>query len=99
MSRLVVVSNRVAMPHAHRAGGLAVAMRAALKESGGLWFGWSGKRVHDESGELHTLVDGNTTYCTMDLSFEDFDHYYNGFANRTLWPLPISAASSCSRYR
>ncbi|MCC8363190.1 alpha,alpha-trehalose-phosphate synthase (UDP-forming) [Lysobacter sp. A6] len=87
MSRLVVVSNRVAMPHAHRAGGLAVAMRAALKESGGLWFGWSGKRVHGDSGELHKLDDGNTSYCTMDLSFEDFDHYYNGFANRTLWPL------------
>ena len=88
MSRLVVVSNRVALPHEHRAGGLAVAMRAALKESGGgLWFGWSGKRVRDASGALHTHVDGPMTYVTMDLSFEDFDHYYNGFANRTLWPL------------
>ena len=87
MSRLVVVSNRVAMPHEHRAGGLAVAMRSALKESGGLWFGWSGKRVRDASGALHEVNDGNTRYCTMDLSTEDFDHYYNGFANRTLWPL------------
>ena len=87
MSRLVVVSNRVAMPNEHRAGGLAVAMRAALKEHGGMWFGWSGKRTKDASGTLHTLENGNTTYCTMDLSVEDFDHYYNGFANRTLWPL------------
>jgi trehalose 6-phosphate synthase len=67
MSRLVVVSNRVAMPHEHRAGGLAVAMRSALKESGGLWFGWSGKRVRDASGALHEVYDGNTRYCTMDL--------------------------------
>ena len=88
MSRLVVVSNRVALPHEHRAGGLAVAMRAALKESdAGLWFGWSGKRVRDASGALHTVTDGKMTYVTMDLSFEDFDHYYHGFANRTLWPL------------
>jgi trehalose 6-phosphate synthase len=85
--RLVVVSNRVAMPNEHRAGGLAVAMRAALKEHGGMWFGWSGKRVRDASGTLHKIENGNTTYCTMDLSVEDFDHYYNGFANRTLWPL------------
>jgi trehalose 6-phosphate synthase len=87
MSRLVVVSNRVALPHEHRAGGLAVAMRAALREGGGLWFGWSGKRVREPSGALHVLDDGNTRYVTMDLSHEDFDAYYNGFANRTLWPL------------
>ncbi|BCT92334.1 alpha,alpha-trehalose-phosphate synthase (UDP-forming) [Lysobacter helvus] len=88
MSRLVIVSNRVALPHEQRAGGLAVAMRAALKEFGGLWFGWSGKRVRDEpSGRMHEIKDGNTTYATMDLSYEDFDGYYNGFSNRTLWPL------------
>jgi len=87
MSRLVVVSNRVALPAEPRAGGLAVAMRAAMRESEGLWFGWSGKRVRDASGALHTIRDGSLTYTTMDLSHEDFDHYYNGFANRTLWPL------------
>jgi trehalose 6-phosphate synthase len=36
---------------------------------------------------MHEVHDGNITYCTMDLSYEDFDGYYNGFANRTLWPL------------
>ena len=48
MSRLVVVSNRVALPDETRAGGLAVALRAALAEHGGLWFGWSG-RIADET--------------------------------------------------
>ena len=42
MSRLVVVSNRVASPREMKPGGLAVAMLAALREEGGLWFGWSG---------------------------------------------------------
>lgn len=87
MSRLVVVSNRVAMPKEDRAGGLAVALRAALTEHGGMWFGWSGKRVRDQSGELHELQDGDIRYLTIDLSQDDFDAYYNGFANRTLWPL------------
>ncbi len=42
MKRLVVVSNRVAMPDKSGAGGLAVGLEAALSEVGGIWFGWSG---------------------------------------------------------
>ena len=87
MSRLVVVSNRVAVPGESRAGGLAVGLLAALKERGGLWFGWSGKSVRDNSGTLHEQVDGDIRYVTMDLNKRDVDGYYNGFANRTLWPL------------
>lgn len=87
MSRLVVVSNRVALPGTDQAGGLAVALNAALQETGGLWFGWSGRTVRDVSGELHEQRDGDIRYLTVDLSREDFDGYYNGFANRTLWPL------------
>lgn len=42
MKRLIVVSNRVAVPKAHdksAAGGLAVAIHAALKRYSGIWFG------------------------------------------------------------
>ena len=42
MPRLVVVSNRVAVPDPEGprlAGGLAVAVNAALKRREGLWFG------------------------------------------------------------
>src|SRR6476469_1539792 len=88
MKRLVVVSNRVPIPQEKsRAGGLGVAMHAALSERGGMWFGWSGRRVRGESGEKHIEHEGNTTYCTIDLTWADFEAYYNGFANRTLWPL------------
>ena len=87
MSRLVVVSNRVAVPGENRAGGLAVGLAAALGRQGGLWFGWSGKVVREHSGALHEQVDGDVRYVTMDLNRADHDAYYNGFANRTLWPL------------
>ncbi|REM96087.1 trehalose-6-phosphate synthase, partial [Mycobacterium tuberculosis] len=76
MSRLVVVSNRVAVPGESRAGGLAVGLLAALKERGGLWFGWSGKSVRDNSGALHEQVDGDIRYVTMDLNKRDVDGYY-----------------------
>ncbi|MEE7548581.1 trehalose-6-phosphate synthase, partial [Xanthomonas sp. Kuri4-1] len=87
MSRLVVVSNRVAVPGENRAGGLAVGLLGALKERGGVWFGWSGKTVRGDSGALHEQEEGGIRFVTMDLNKRDIDAYYNGFANRTLWPL------------
>jgi trehalose 6-phosphate synthase len=87
MSRLVAVSNRVALPGEARAGGLALALQAALEESGGLWFGWSGKIDPIRSGRLHEQQAGNIRYVTIDLSRRDHADYYNGFANRSLWPL------------
>jgi trehalose 6-phosphate synthase len=87
MSRLVIVSNRVAVPGLSSAGGLAVALQSALEETGGLWFGWSGRIDPAASGELHEHDAGNIRYVTVDLSKRDHDDYYNGFANRTLWPL------------
>ena len=47
MSRLVVVSNRIAIPDGSKtnAGGLAVGILDALQTTGGLWFGWNGRSV------------------------------------------------------
>ena len=87
MSRLVVVSNRVALPKNIPAGGLAAAMQAALSERGGLWFGWSGRVVPERRRELHRLHAGRVDYALLDLTRQEHDDYYTGFANRTLWPL------------
>src|SRR5690606_808315 len=92
MSRLVVVSNRVALPGEARAGGLAVALQAALDDraradGGGLWFGWSGRIDPTHSGKLHLQEAGGIEYAPIDLSRSDHADYYNGFANRSLWPL------------
>lgn len=69
-----------------------VALQAALEETGGMWFGWSGQVVAGESGALHEHradAEGgrHIDYLTVDLSQQDHDEYYNGFANRALWPL------------
>ncbi len=87
MKRLIVVSNRVADPREARAGGLATAMQSALSDVGGLWFGWSGTIDDERAGELRSERVGKITYATVDLGRDDFEAYYNGFANRTLWPL------------
>lgn len=90
MSRLVVVSNRVALPSQAKsgsAGGLAVAVMAALRQRGGVWFGWSGEVSEAADGTPKTLEAGKVTFATVDLTPQDYDEYYNGFANRVLWPL------------
>ncbi len=88
MSRLVVVSNRVGIPDGKaRAGGLEVAIRPALKQRGGVWFGWSGKIAEDEPGPAEHTVRDNVTYVTIDLKNDDYEEFYNGFANRVLWPI------------
>jgi trehalose 6-phosphate synthase len=90
LARLVAVSNRVSIPNgdsAKRAGGLEVALRPALERNGGVWFGWSGKAVPRQDVEMHTVSHKNVTYVVTDLSEDDYQEYYNGFANRVLWPI------------
>ena len=88
MSRLVVVSNRVAAAaDSARAGGLSVAMRSALRAGPALWFGWSGERTAEFTGELKSHRVDDIDVVTIDLEEADYDEYYNGYANSTLWPV------------
>ena len=84
--RVVAVSNRVPDPAAGaQAGGLAVALGGLMQRRGGLWFGWSG-RVSDDTA-LHRHNFDGVDYVTTDLTQDEHDQYYAGFANSTLWPL------------
>jgi trehalose 6-phosphate synthase len=91
MTRLVIISNRVAVAKARGAagaqGGLAGALNSALKEHGGIWFGWSGRESEDEAGSMNLQRSDGVTTATIDLPGRDIDEYYNGYANSTLWPL------------
>jgi trehalose 6-phosphate synthase len=91
LARLVVVSNRVAIPDGKgggRAGGLEVAVKAALRHREGVWFGWSGKIARKgEASEISTVTHDTIDYVTTSLGAEDYKEYYNGFANRVLWPV------------
>jgi trehalose 6-phosphate synthase len=90
MSRLIVVSNRVNPPTAageETVGGLAMALAAALREYSGLWFGWSGKTTPQFTGALDTQTLDGVTTAVVDLEEIDLEEYYNGYANKTLWPL------------
>jgi len=85
-----MVSNRVAVPSrgdANYVGGLAVAVRSLLKRNSGIWFGWSGTVPVDEGVTTRTIRQGGLSYIVTDLAAADYHEYYNGFANRVLWPI------------
>ena len=89
MGRLVVVSNRVSVPgdSTKRAGGLEVALRPLLQSNRGVWLGWSGKVAPADEIETRCIRHKNVDHVVTDLSKEDFEEYYKGFANRVLWPI------------
>ncbi|VUD41223.1 Trehalose-6-phosphate synthase [Thalassocella blandensis] len=88
MSKLIVVSNRVARPGGGSGseGGLSVGVNAAMKERGGVWFGWNGKIENKNTNELNSYESGNINYVTVGLSKSEYNDYYKGYANSVLWP-------------
>jgi trehalose 6-phosphate synthase len=86
LARIFIISNRVAIPKAaSQPGGLEVVLKATLRKHPCVWMGWSGEV--NEQPRTQTIVDGTNSYIVTDLKPEDFDEYYNGFANRVLWPI------------
>ena len=90
MARLILVSNRVAVPGpgaSQRAGGLEVALAPILNEMESVWFGWSGDVVPAGEVKTRAIESEQRSFVVTDLSEEDYQEYYNGFANRVLWPV------------
>jgi trehalose 6-phosphate synthase len=86
--RLVCVSNRISLPERGAPpGGLAVGILSALRHTGGMWFGWSGETSENPSPKPQVIVRDNIRFATIDLRAPEFEAYYNGYANGTLWPL------------
>ena len=89
MARVILVSNRIAIPRdgAQRAGGLEVALKPILKETSGVWFGWSGKVV--ETGAVNTETDRSAPMLTNVLDLTLLVSRYSA----TLPPLSARAST------
>jgi len=89
VSRLIIASNRVSdLANEVQAGGLAVAVGDALRDSNGVWFGWNGEIVPDGSRiGLHLERQGNVSLATQPLTSSEYEGYYLGYSNRALWPV------------
>jgi trehalose 6-phosphate synthase len=64
-------------------GGLVTALEPVLREQDGVWVGWPGSPLDsDDAFE----VDG-LTLKPVNIDPSEFEQYYNGMSNATLWPL------------
>jgi trehalose 6-phosphate synthase len=93
---LIVVSNRVARPQGDEpiAGGLAAALLPAVRTSGAIWFGASGRFLDPGEKENFAKIEalGTGAVASIDLPAEPYRRFYHGFANSALWPVLHSRA-------
>ncbi len=99
MNKTIIVSNRLPLNISvseneleitPSVGGLATGMKSVHSEGNGIWIGWSGINQDELSPDLSAKVDQeirNEKCVSVSLSNQDVEEYYEGFSNRTLWPL------------
>jgi trehalose 6-phosphate synthase/phosphatase len=97
--RLIVVSNRLPITLEETAegwvgkpssGGLATAMDPILNEHGGTWIGWPGEHGSLSLPECERLLNiegAPRRYRPIDTEGLSFLDFYEGYPNKTVWPL------------
>lgn len=90
--RIVIVANRLPVRRVTRgkeqswepsAGGLVTAMKPVLEREGGEWVGWTGVAGPAPRAFTHEGV----RIRPVSMSAAEVAGFYEGFSNRTLWPL------------
>jgi trehalose 6-phosphate synthase/phosphatase len=71
-------------------GGLATGMKSIYKKYDGNWIGWLGIADEDLKGDDRHKIDKafeRENCVTVHLSEQDVHLFYEGFSNKTIWPL------------
>src|SRR5215831_12369706 len=102
---LMVVANRLPVDEtvlpdgtttwARSPGGLVSALHPVLRDRHGTWIGWSGAI---DSAPFVPDLD-NIRMRSVALSDDDYQSYYEGYANSTLWPLYHDAVETPAFHR
>ena len=78
------------------AGGVATGLRALLSseesspkaDSDYIWVGWPGNTISDEfQDQVRSKALSEFACYPVFLSADDFENFYQGFCNKTIWPL------------
>ncbi|MCB0219214.1 MAG: trehalose-6-phosphate synthase [Chrysiogenetes bacterium] len=106
-SRLIIAANRLPVTFVEEngrlqakpsGGGLVTALRAVLRNRGGLWVGWSGSNASLE-GREEDLAQANREagfeLHPIELSEREVNRFYLGFSNQIAWPLFHSLIDRC----
>ena len=84
--QLFIVSNRVPTD-GPPSGGLVVALHDCLKQRGGTWIGTSGELLDQADDTLRDIPTDDYKIKVFDLTRQEHESYYLGYANSVLWPL------------
>ncbi len=91
-SQLVIVSNRLPVHRVKQGrsntwqispGGLVSALTPILRQRPSTWVGWAGIAGAAPKPFIHEGIHN----LPVSLSRDEITHFYEGFSNRTLWPL------------
>ncbi|MGZ6099185.1 MAG: alpha,alpha-trehalose-phosphate synthase (UDP-forming) [Myxococcaceae bacterium] len=92
-AELVIVANRLPVDRVVHAdgsttwrrspGGLVSALAPVMTANEGAWIGWPGDVVED----LGVFEHEGITLVPVSISQQEYEEYYEGFSNATLWPL------------
>ncbi|PKK93879.1 MAG: bifunctional alpha,alpha-trehalose-phosphate synthase (UDP-forming)/trehalose-phosphatase [Tenericutes bacterium HGW-Tenericutes-6] len=100
MSQTIFISNRLPITvskknkqitYKESIGGLATGLKGYHQHSDALWIGWPGipqeKLTKSETEEMTSKLKNTYKSYPVGLSQHDLDLYYEGFSNKTIWPL------------
>ena len=100
MDKVIFVSNRLPITIEKKEGqiifkqsigGLATGLNSIHKEKESLWVGWCGIADDDFKNKEKLFIEeklkNEYNSIPIFLSKEDLKYYYNGFCNKTIWPL------------
>ena len=92
-AELVIVANRLPVDRVVKAdgevdwrrspGGLVSALEPVMRANDGAWIGWPG----DTGTDLEPFEDQGLTLVPIAISDQEYQEFYEGFSNATLWPL------------
>jgi len=99
MKRFLIISNRLPLQISlsenkvdvtPSVGGLATGMKSVSKSSNSVWIGWSGvdtqKLPESQSKKVNDALKKENC-VNVDLTEDEVELYYEGFSNKTIWPL------------
>jgi trehalose 6-phosphate synthase len=105
LHHFVVVSNRLPVDHSTAAdgttawtrspGGLVSALEPVMRDADGAWVGWVGQ----PDVEIAPFEIDDMHLVPVTLSQADYEEYYEGFSNDTLWPLYHDVIASPAYHR
>lgn len=103
-AELVVVANRLPVRHSTSPGdegwmpspgGLVSALTSILQNRKGLWIGWPGTTDHEEPPSTYEGI----RLKAVAINQQEYEEFYLGFSNATLWPLYHDAIRSPTFHR